>query len=173
MKVKTKIQNLKVFLKIFTFYFLVFTFLGCEAFSRKFVRKPKKEKEIKVITQTQEYQSEYSIAAAYKKYFLFWQAAQDDLIDLVDEPEANHKKVIFTAEKIIENLAEIRQFLLPEKQEKLEPYILEQKKVRAQLTQSNLSRGKILEIKTVLEKQRRQIKKEFAYPAIQGYLIKE
>ena len=145
---------------------------GCEAFRKKFVRKPKK-KQIRVVVSPQEYTPEHSAQEVYKKYFLFWRAWHDELIDSLDAQDANRKKRISSAKKIIENLQQMHGLLIRKKQARLDIFILEQEDILKELDSYNLSFGKRLRIKSALNKQRRQIGKEFDYRHIQEYLIPE
>ena len=145
---------------------------GCEAFRKKFVRKPKREKEVTVVVKIQEYESKYSTAETYKKYFLFWRCRHEELVNLLNAQEGNRKKRIFSAKKIIENLQQMQKLLLPQKQIKLESFISEQKAIVEKLDRYNLSRGQRLRIKSTLGKQRKKIQEEFAYRHIQEHLIK-
>lgn len=145
---------------------------GCEAFRKKFVRKPK-EREVKIIVETQEYESKYSVEETYKKYFLFWRLSHEELINSLNVQDGNRKKRIFTAEKVIENLQQMRQLVLPERQARLDIFILEQKNIAKQLDKYKLRRAQALKIKSILEKQRRQIQREFSCKRIQKYLTKE
>lgn len=146
---------------------------GCEAFRKKFVRKPKREKEVTVVVKIQEYESKYSTAETYKKYFLFWRCRHEELLNLLNAQEGNRKKRIFSAKKIIENLQQMQKLLLPQKQIELESFISEQKGIMEKLDRYNLSRAQRLRIKSALEKQRKKIQEEFAYRHIQEYLKKE
>lgn len=162
----------RVILIFFTIYVLAFTSLGCEAFRRKFVRKPEKEKEIKVIIETQEYESRYSPEQSYKKYFLFWRISHEELINLLETQNMSRKKRVFAARKIVENLSQMRQLILPEKQTRLDDFISEQRHIVRQVDRYNLNMVQRLRIKNALERQKRQIQREFDYRQIQQYLIK-
>ncbi|MCQ9207853.1 MAG: hypothetical protein NG712_00495 [Omnitrophica bacterium] len=173
MKLKTQNSKSKVILLLITYLLLLTTVIGCEAFRKKFVRKAKREKEIKVVIETYEYESRYSIEESYKRYFLFWRTAHEELINLLDRQDLSRKRRVFVAGKIVENLQHMRQLLLPEKQSELDTHILEQENILNQLQRYKLSHGQRLRIKSALKKQKRQIRKEFSYKDIQGYLIKE
>lgn len=164
-------MKFKVVLILSSIFCLLFTSLGCEAFRKKFVRKPKKEKEVKIVVETYEYESQYSPQTSYKKYFSFWRGWQDELINSLDIQHVNRKKLTVASEKIVANLDQMHQLLLPEKQKELEGYIAEQKEIAMQLQQPSLSRTQILEIKSSLERNKKQIQKEFNYKKIQQYLV--
>lgn len=167
-------MKLKAILILTTVYFLLSTSLcGCEAFRKKFVRKPKGKREIKVVIETQEYDPEYSVEETYKRYFLFWRASLGELIDSLNAQDGNRKKRISAAKKIIENLQQMQQLLIAEKQTRLDDFILEQKKIVGQLDRRNLGRGKRLQIEGILKRQERRIQKEFNFRHIQDYLRKK
>ena len=153
--------------------FFSLTLTGCEAFRKKFVRKPKKEKEIKVVIHTHEYESLYSVEQSYKKYFLFWRASHEELVNSLNAGNGNRKKRVFAAEKVLENLQQMRKLLLPEKQAGLDRFILEQKALAGELDKYKLKRARMSRVKAILEKQRRQIQREFSYKHTKEYLIKE
>jgi len=171
MMLKTqKHSKFKVILLLIAYSLQLTALCGCEAFRKKFVRKPKK-KQIRVVVIPQEYTPEHSAQQVYKKYFLFWRASHDELINSLDAQDANRKKRISSAKKIIENLQQMRELLIPEKQSRLNAFILEQETVLRELHRYNLSPGQKLRIKSTLNKQRRQIEKVFDYKHIQEYLI--
>jgi len=167
-------MKLKTILILSILYFLFSTSLcGCEAFRKKFVRKPKRRKEVKTVIQTQEYESQYSIGEIYRKYFLFWRTWHEELLNSLNVQDGNRKKRIFAAKKIIENLQQMQKLLSPQMQQELEAFILKQRGIVEKLDRYNLSHGRRLHIKSTLEKQRRQIQREFNYKRIQEHLIKE
>jgi len=137
------------------------------------VRRSTKEKEVKVVIETYEYEPKYSLEQTYKRYFLFWRTAHEELITLLNMQDVSRKKRVFTAEKIIENLQHMRQLVLPEKQSELDAHILEQENILKQLERYKLRRAQMLRIKSTLKEQKRQIREEFSYEEMQGYLVKE
>ena len=173
MMLKTqKHSKFKAILLLIAYSLQLTTLCGCEAFRKKFVRKPKK-KQIRVIVTPQEYAPEHSAEELYKKYFLFWRASHDELIDSLDAQDANRKKRISSAERIIENLRQMHGLLTLKKQARLDIFILEQEDTLRELDRYNLSPGRKSRIKNTLEKQKRQIEKVFGYRHIQEYLIPE
>ena len=164
-------MKFKAFLLLTTYFLLLTTLFGCEAFRKKFVRKPK-EKEVKIVVETYEYEAE-SAEKTYKRFFLFWRAAHEEMINSLKSQDGNRKKLVFAAEKIIENLQQMRQLLMPQMQARLDTFISEQKDIARQLNRFKLQHAQLIRIKSMLEKQRRQIQKEFNYKHIQEYLVKE
>lgn len=157
----------------FSAVYLVFTvsLCSCESFRRKFVRKSRKEKEIKVVVDIQEYQSQYSAEELYQRYYSFWLAAHNELAELLEGNETNHKRVMGYAGRIAENLAQMKTLLSAEKQEPLNSCIAAQQEIISQLDSGDLSRGRQLQIKSMLNKQRKKVQGEFAYPRVREYIV--
>jgi len=119
-------------LKLITCYLLLLTFIGCEAFVRKFTRKPKQENEPQneMVVAPEEYKVlAVSKEEQYRQYFLFWESWQDELIQSFFST-TNQKKYISCADEAIENLTQMRSLLKPEKQTQLDTYLLRLKQLR-------------------------------------------
>ncbi|MFH1045411.1 MAG: hypothetical protein V1727_00420 [Candidatus Omnitrophota bacterium] len=145
---------------------------GCEAFRKKFIRKAKKEeKEVNVVVFTQEYESQYSAQDLYKRYYIFWRAAHDELIDALGAQEGNYKKRIAAAERVSENLQLMRSYLVPEKQTQLDIYISKQQDIVERVRSQMLGVGEKMNIKSMLESQKRQIEKQFFYKDVSEHLV--
>jgi len=99
--------------------------IGCDAFVRKFTRKPKKEKKPaeEMVLVPQEYPSLFKTKEeAYRQYFLYWQSWQDELINVL-LCKLSNKKQLSCIDEAIKNLTEVRNLLLEEKQKALDPYL--------------------------------------------------
>ena len=114
----------KMLLSVITCVLLV-TLIGCDAFVRKFTRKPKRAEgpEQLLVLAPQEYKApEVSKEELYRKYFIFWRSWQDELIQVL-LPKANHKKQIDCAEEALKNLASLRALLSEPLQRQLDGHI--------------------------------------------------
>ncbi|MBN3039266.1 MAG: hypothetical protein JW869_07630 [Candidatus Omnitrophica bacterium] len=151
---------------------MTFIFSGCESFRKKFVRKPKEKEVVNVVVRTHEYESQYTIDELYKKYYIFWSAAQKELIEVLEE-DGSRKKKVFSASQILENLKHMRGYLVPEKQLQLDKFIAKQENIAKQLDVYRLSLAQKLIIKSTLETQRRLIERQFSYSNIKEYLIRK
>ncbi|MFH1442066.1 MAG: hypothetical protein ABIH18_08530 [Candidatus Omnitrophota bacterium] len=112
-------------ISLFIIYCLLFTSMGCDAFVRKFTRKPKKDKEKKeeLVLVPVEYNTEkVSKQDLYQQYFLFWKTWQEQLIDSL-RYETNWKRSIGCASEAAGNLEQMQKLLKKEKQEELSPYV--------------------------------------------------
>lgn len=118
-----KTRKLKLCFKLFTFYFLITSLLGCDAFVRKFTRKRDKEKipqEEMVLTP-----EEYRPPAAqeqYRNFFLYWQSWQEELITALNS-KASQKRQLSCAKEALKNLNNLRPLISAAKQKKLDIYI--------------------------------------------------
>ncbi len=113
--------NAKIFFS-FLFVFCIL-FSGCEAFTRKFTREPKKRFEEAMVIAPEEYKAPLiSKNEQYRQYFLFWKSWQDELIEALLSSRSNKKK-INCADKATMNLLNLRGFLNENKQKELDVYI--------------------------------------------------
>ena len=112
-----------------TAYFLLSTLTGCEAFVRKFTRKPKEVRKEEPIIQPEIYPDKgVAKDRLYKDYFLFWQAWADELLAHLNE-KANLKKQKECAYEALDNLFKMRSLLNEEKAKAFEPLVNEFKTV--------------------------------------------
>jgi hypothetical protein len=146
---------------------------GCAAFRKKFVRKRKRKKEVKVVIETKEYECLYSIEEKYKRYFLFWRTAQAELIRELDARKVNRKRRMVFAQRTLDDLRQMRRLLLPEKHQQLDVYITEQEGVKKELDKHKLGRSQRMRIKATLQRRKREIQKEFSFKQMREYLIKQ
>ncbi len=112
---------------LFTVHCSLFTLIGCDAFIRKFTRKPKKENLPKeeLLIAPEEYKAPLmSKEDLYRQYFLYWKSWQDELIDSLSA-NTNHKKRIACADEAMKNLLNLKMLLNEEKQKKIDIYIVQ------------------------------------------------
>lgn len=105
-------------------YLVLVLLIGCDAFVRKFTRKPTKEKPPEeMVLVPEEYSSLFKTKEeAYRQYFLYWQSWQDELINALLS-KLSHKKQLSCIDEAIKNLTEVRNLLAEEKQKALDPYL--------------------------------------------------
>jgi len=104
--------------------FLIFNLLGCEAFTRKFTRKSKKDKNpVEMVLTPEEWKGpQMTKEERYRQYFLFWKSWHDELANALLE-NASQKKKIDCCEQAIKNMNGIRALLNESKQKQLDVYI--------------------------------------------------
>lgn len=165
-------RKIKFLILYFILITMVFELCACEAFVRKFTRKPKKEQLPKeeMVLVPEEYPSlPMSKEELYRKYLFYWKSWQDELIQSLSKG-SNHKKQISCIEESIKNLKALRELLKEKTQKKLDVYIEELESLRISILKDvhgiNLQANRI-----VAEKIKRNILKEFSYNKIKDYLL--
>ncbi|MFH1458333.1 MAG: hypothetical protein ABIG31_04110 [Candidatus Omnitrophota bacterium] len=157
-----------------TSYCLLFTLTGCDAFVRKFTRKPKSQNisEEEMIVAPQEYKgAEMSRQEQYRQYFLFWRSWQDELIVSLQE-KRSQKKQMDCIQEAIRNLENLRPLLNQRLQESLERYIEQEKALKDSIGRdvygSNSSGNS-----SSAERIKRNILKDFSYSKIKDRFIEQ
>jgi DNA repair ATPase RecN len=157
----------KRIIHLFIVYFLIFSFLGCEAFVRKFTRKPKKgnlPKEELVLVPEEYKGPQMSKEELYRQYFLFWKSWHDELIGSLSEG-ANRKKQKDCLNETIKNLQQLRLLLNDGKKAKLDIYINQIKNLDEIITQ-DLYGNNIALNRLTAEQIKRNILRDFSYNKI-------
>jgi len=170
MRTRTRNLKIRIILQV-VFCCLLFTALGCDAFIRKFTRKPKKENLAKeeLVLEPEEYTgSALTKEELYRQYFLFWKSWQEELIASLSEG-SNYKKRLDCAEEVIKNLKELRLLLVEERSKKLEGYI-NQMSVLGGAIEKDIYGVNILKHRLNAERLERIILKQFVYYKVKDYL---
>ena len=154
-----------------TIYGLLVTLTGCDAFVRKFTRKPRKENLPKqeLVLVPEEYKPpRMTKEEAYRQYFLYWKSWHDELINSLSTG-SSHKKQIDCANEAIKNLEQLRAALQEAKQKKLDVYINQLKDLDKGIAE-DLYGNDISVNRLTAERIRRNILHEFSYNKIKDYL---
>lgn len=158
-------------LLLVTSYSLLVTIIGCDAFVRKFTRKPKKENLPKqeLVLVPEEYKPlRMTKEEVYRQYFLYWKSWHDELINSLSTG-SSHKKQIDCANEAIKNLESLRPALQEAKQKKLDVYINQLKDLKNEIVQ-DLYGNNISANRLTAERIRRSILRDFSYNKIKDYL---
>jgi len=149
---------------------LVFGLLGCDAFIRKFTRKPKKDRgsRVRPVLVPKEYKTTMTPEELYRQYFVFWKAWQDELIQSL-LTSANYKKQSNCTEQAISNLLRIRAMLIPAKQQELDKYIGQLEDLGARLGDDPYGTNSASN-RLAAERIRMEILKDFSYSKVKDYL---
>lgn len=162
-------MRLKITLYIlyFTFYILL---VGCEAFTRKFTRKPKKPKitEEPLLTFEVYPESTYSTHEMYRDCYFIFRSWLDELINHLVSG-ANQKKRIECIKEAKENLLKMQSVLKEEKQKELELYIQKLKDIGDQIRKF-LSQDKLYNLKSQCIRLKTKISKSFSYSKIKDFI---
>lgn len=156
---------------LFTIYGLLVTLTGCDAFVRKFTRKPRKESQPKqeLVLVPEEYKPpRMTKEEVYRQYFLYWKSWHDELINSLSTG-SSYKKQIDTANEAIKNLESLRAALQEAKQKKLDVYINQLKDLKNEIAQ-DLYGNNISANRLTAERIRRSILRDFSYNKIKDYL---
>ncbi len=150
---------------------LVFGLLGCDAFIRKFTRKPKKDRESRVrpVLVPKEYASTMTPEELYQQYFLFWKAWQDELIQSL-LATTNYKKQNNCVEQATSNLLRIRAMLVPEKQQELDKYIGQLDDLGDQLGDDPYGTNSASN-RLAAERIKMEVLRDFSYSKVKDYLV--
>jgi len=170
---KSSVRQYKSKILLLTFTFLLLTLsVGCDAFVRKFTRKPKKENlpQQEMILVPQEYKPpKMSKEEVYRQYFLYWKVWHDELINSLSIG-SSHKKQIGCANEAVKNLEELRPILQENMQKKLDVYISQLKDLKNEITEdlygTNISSNRL-----TAERMKRNILRDFSYNKTKDYLI--
>ncbi len=166
MKRNTQYTIRNTIILVFSLYLLL-TFLGCEAFVRKFTRKPKNENLPKeeMVLAPEEYKGPgMAKEELYHQYFLFWKSWQDELINSLSEG-ANHKKQVDCTQEAIKNLINLKGLLNEERQKKLEIYISQLNDLKERIAK-DLYGNNIAANRQSAEQIKRNILRDFVYKKI-------
>ncbi len=154
-----------------TSFLLVVTLVGCEAFVRKFTRKPKTENlpREEMILTPQEYKvPQVSNEDLYQQHFLFWKSWNDELIESLSSG-GSHKKQLSCIREAIKNLANLKDLLGKEKQKKLEVYLTLLKTLEISIDKDIYGNNWAAN-RQAAEQIRRNIARDFPYNKAKKYL---
>lgn len=151
---------------------LLSTSIGCDAFVRKFTRKPKRESlpQEEMVLVPEEYKGpQITKEELYRQYFLFWKSWHDELMESLLQNRSQKKKVD-CLEEAIKNLDNLKTLLNEETKKKLDVYITQLKVLKDSIakdlygthnTQHFQSAGRI----------KRDIRRNFSYRKIKDHLL--
>jgi hypothetical protein len=151
---------------------LLATTLGCEAFVRKFTRKPKKEDlpQEEMVLAPEEYKGpQMSTEELFRQYFLFWKSWQDEIITSLSG-KLSHKRQLSCTEEALKNLNNLKELLNQEMQKKIDIYIGQLGELRTLIAQDVYSNNASFYIQKA-ERIKRNVLRDFSYQKIKDYLL--
>jgi len=164
-------KRLKKHAALFLSLILLVNLTGCEAFVRKFTRKPKKDKSPEeMVLQPEEWTGpKMTKEQLYRQYFDFWEAWQDELINALIN-NASLKKKVDCAAQALKNLRGMRGMLNETKQKQLDVFLrLMDDLLKA--VKSDIYGASNNSNRRDAERVRRNILQSFSYPDIKGDLL--
>jgi len=158
------------FILVMIFLLGFISLMGCEAFVRKFTRKPKKStiEEVPVLFPEEYSAADISREERYREYFVFWKAWQDELITALDSP-ASHKKRKDCIKEAVKNLEEIRPFLFGQRQKQLDDYLEKLRHLENEIGK-DIYDNKLTIHKNRAQTLKRNILRDFSYPKVRDFL---
>lgn len=144
---------------------------GCEAFVRKFTRKPKKDlpKE-EMVLEPQEYQRpKLSKEEEYRQCLLYWQSWQDELIASLSG-NTNRKKQLDCAGEALSNLLRLRSLLDEEAQKGLDAQVAKLKDLIAAI-EADAYGSDSEKHRYAAERIRVNVLKGFSYQKMKAHLL--
>lgn len=159
----------KVAALVFLLYCLS-SLTGCEAFVRKFTRKPKYIKKEEPIIQPESY-PEITVTKEdyYKDSFLFWESWSDELISFLTS-DANFKKQKQCANESLENLIKCQGLLNEAKAREFQPSILEFSEIKDEIFSGNLSSSRLPVLRDRVKRVKVKVRRNFSYTKVKDDL---
>ena len=146
------------------------TLIGCEAFVKKFTRKPKKDtvKEEPVLMPEEYFVSDIGTEERYREYFLFWKSWQEELVTALGS-SASYKKRKDCISQAIKNLKEMRLLVFEEKQKELDVYLEKLRILENEISQDFYG-NRLAVHKSRAESLKRNILRDFSYSKVKNHL---
>ena len=149
---------------------LVLSIVGCDAFTKKFTRKPKtQEAEPEMILTPVVYEPKIeSNKNLYANYYVVWKSWYGELLDSM-YPDLNHKKQLECINYVIQNLENMRNLLLEQKQKVLDEKLIQLNEIKEIIAAPNMNLD-FSSLRDRLDLIRRAIHKDFSYPKIEKWI---
>ncbi len=155
--------------------FLICTMLitdlsGCASVEKKFIRKKKEPAHIPAAVYFEEgpYQKKFSNAYYYKTHYTLWKTWHTELIEGIG---GNRKKTQRNAEETLNHLNEMNNYLIPEKQKKLQPMLSELTTMAKKFETGSYAQSQEPELRVELEKIKRLIDNDFYYDKVANQIL--
>ena len=144
--------------------------VGCEAFTRKFTRKSKKDKapEEMVLSPEEWTGPKMSKEEMYRQYYLFWKSWQDELINALTQ-NASLKKKVDCAQEALKNLVNMRGLLIAPAQKNLDLYVVRSRDLISDMQSDTYGANNNRNIQSA-ERIKSDIQRGFIYPKVKNYL---
>ena len=143
---------------------------GCAELHDKFVRKAPEKPKSTSYYAVRQYDVKPNMEL-YTKRYIFWKTWHTELLSVLMDD--NKKKTVTAIEQDISNLIDMQRMLVDEKAEGLGVCIAEMEDIEAQIKRSGVTRGNETRIRRKLETLQKQIKRDYSYRVIDGYIRDE
>lgn len=170
---KSEVGKAKLTIRNICFLFFVLCLLtsviGCEAFTRKFTRKSKKEQTEVMVLAPEEWKGpQMTKEEKYRQYYIFWQSWHDELINAFLS-NASQKKKLDCAEQSIKNLVGLRGLLDESGQKQLDVYLRQFNDLEDEIKSDIYGSAREMQYQRA-ENLRRNILQRFSYDDIKNDL---
>ena len=153
---------------------------GCEALQRKLTRKPKHPKaRPSPIVQFRDYSQAMTTLDRYRKHYMLFDYWNAELLEALGGARLsvyelrNPKRIKRTSEEALQELELMRDLVVEEVAIQLEPLIAARSKVDRELQSGRISASSTEIVRRALEKQTRQIHREFFWRDVEDHLIQD
>jgi hypothetical protein len=143
---------------------------GCADFQKKFIRKKKEYDGPPRYYAVREYDIRPSIEL-YEKRYIYWKNWHRELLS--DINDANRKKVGTDIEQVISNLWDMKKMLVDEKGDKLQEDIDQMVELEEVIKKQSITMANRVKLRRKLELLMREIKRDFSYRKMGGYIRNE
>ena len=148
--------------------FLIVSLSGCASFKNIFSKKNKDEgPPAKRYYSVRKYDIHPSMEL-YTKRYIFWKTWHSELLGVLTD--SNKKKAVAAVEQDIANLLDMQGMLVDEKAEKLQVMIDEMSGIEKVIKKETITGGNAVRIRKQLETIGRQVKRDFSYRKIEGFI---
>jgi hypothetical protein len=172
---KTEVRRIKLFVKnifcLLSVFCLLISLIGCEAFTRKFTRKSKKDKgSVEMVLAPEEWKGpKMTKEERYRQYLLFWKSWHEELYNALQQNSAMKKKVD-CYEQAIKNMNGMRSLLNESKQKQLDIYISQMVELASEI-KSDIYNASANSYCLRLDKLRMHMQESFSYDDIKNDII--
>lgn len=151
--------------------FICINLIGCEAFVRKFTRKPKKDKyqQEELVLAPVEYKAPVMTPEQkYRQSFLYWQSWQDELIEALST-SIKRKKAIDCASQALKNLNDLSPLLDEKNQKILDNYVKQLNSLKDEI-QSDIYGNRLDFSRLTAERLKRNVFRDLSITKVKGVL---
>ena len=154
-------------------WFLVFNLVGCDAFVRKFTRKPKRDKmpAEEMVLAPEEYKGPgLSNEELYRQYLLFWKSWMGELIEALSPTGGNYKKQVKCCDEAIKNAEAMKKLLKPPGQKKIDKHLVDLNELKSYIVQDMYNSNTSFN-RNKTERIRRDMLRDLSFAKIKNDLI--
>lgn len=161
-------MKVKTFILVCSFIFLISGLTGCEAFVRKFTRKPKEIHKEEPVIEPQAYPDIGATKdALYKDYFLFWETWAEELLSFL-RVDSNFKKQKECAWQALDNLTKMQSLLNEDKAKQLEKYIVDFTKIKDDIYSGRLIYADLYSIRLKVDNIKSGVHRSFVFSKVKN-----